>query len=483
MKSINQVNAVGLIDLEARRHWLAAATAQVDDYEVLSAQQVLVCLQGLGVISPDQTICIATAARDRLSAVVALFKVLHRAGLSVLIWTLTEFSDELSGLPATSIVFAPPKHCELLIDCIASLDQTTPTTMVQAMIVDANRLAPYTVALECPSGINPNTGACATKAVSAQLTLGLQTYLQGVWTGTARAYTGKLLILHLLDDLPVDSMANLLTANAIQQICPRREAYTHKHDFSTVVVVAGEASMFGAALLAAQAALVMGAGLVKLLYPAELTAAYSQYPELIWIPITDPQNFDHAIGDRDIVVFGPGLGMGAWADSVWTKLKHYPNTMVVDASALQALASDPQLKPNWIITPHPGEAATLLACTSVEVQSNRFAAIAQLQQKYQATVVLKGSGTMIMGPTGKIEICGLGHAGMATPGMGDILSGLIAGACAQGLQSENAAKFAVWLHAFAATKLGLESMNGIVLASAVLAQIQRGGKVDACYML
>jgi len=486
MKSTSPVDDGILLDLEARQAWLQSACARfgdLDAYYALVAQKFVDCLIDLGFVFPRAHICIATADPERFSLVLMCFRCLQQAGFTVSIWTLAQFSDAFRGLTSSHLIFEQPKACDLLIDCIASLAHIGPSAAVQDMIAAAKNLETYTLAMECPSGIEAETGASQDQVLSAHMTFGLQAFLQGLWTGVARAHTGKLLKLKLLDDIISSSDASLLLLSDMQQLCPRRLAFAHKHDFATVVVVAGEPCMFGAALLAARAALVMGAGLVKILYPAEQQPLHGYCPELIWQPISAEQNVAAGIADNDIIVFGPGLGTGVWAHKVWTEVKMLQNTMVVDASAFSAMAADPQQKPNWIITPHPGEAGILLNCSSANIQEDRFAAIRHLQQRYQATVVLKGSGTMILGVGGNIKICSFGNAGMASPGMGDVLSGLIAGACAQGLASEHAATFAVGLHAYAADQVALQSMNGVVLASSVLTHIQHGGKIDAFYML
>jgi NAD(P)H-hydrate epimerase len=213
-----------------------------------------------------------------------------------------------------------------------------------------------------------------------------------------------------------------------------------------------------------------------LIYRQGLVVEHGQCPELIYQDVSKASDILDFIEDEDIIVFGPGLGQGLWANQVWKTLQSLNHRMVVDASALAPLAKHLLFRPNWVITPHPGEAGLLLNKTASVVQSDRFEAIQTLYSLIQATVVLKGAGTMVLGKQHPLYICPLGNPGMATPGMGDILSGLIAGSWAQGLSSMNAALYAVWMHALAGDVAQKKSMSGIVLASQVLQQIQCGFK-------
>jgi NAD(P)H-hydrate epimerase len=146
--------------------------------------------------------------------------------------------------------------------------------------------------------------------------------------------------------------------------------------------------------------------------------------------------------------------------------------MVIDADALNLLAQDPVSSANWILTPHPGEAARLLNCNTADVQSDRFAAAQTLQQRYGGVVVLKGSGTIIADNEGHIAVCDAGNPGMATGGMGDILTGIIAGFLAQGLSLGDAARLGVCLHATAADEAAIEGERGL-LASDLMPCLRR----------
>ena len=363
------------------------------------------------------------------------------------------------------------------LDLIFPLMDQYDSVLQNTLISLINSYQAPKIAIECPSGIDANTGhMIAKQAVKVDYTLESFFSKQGLWTGDAKAYVGTAVtLLKSIDTgLSTEYFPYLMHEHFIKQIAPQRSANQHKGCFNRVLVIAGEESMLGASLLAARGALVMGAGLVKLIYRKGVIVELGQCSELIYQDVTKASNILDDIEDEDIIVFGPGLGQGRWANQVWNTLQSLNHRMVVDASALALLARHQASRPNWVITPHPGEAGQLLDEKASVVQKNRFKAIQKLYQMYQATVVLKGAGTMVLGKQSPLYICPLGNPGMATPGMGDILSGLIAGSWAQGLSSTNAALYAVWMHALAGDEAQKKSMSGIVLASQVLQQIQYG---------
>jgi NAD(P)H-hydrate epimerase len=164
-------------------------------------------------------------------------------------------------------------------------------------------------------------------------------------------------------------------------------------------------------------------------------------------------------------VIGPGLGDSDWAVSLFLAAITSQLPMVIDASALRLLAEHPQLDDNWILTPHPGEAAALLSCTTQLIERDRYQAAAKIQQQYGGVVVLKGVGTIIQDTEKNTFICPKGNPAMASAGMGDVLSGIIAGLCAQGLSLSDAATAGVYAHALAGDKVAQNLGGAGLLAS------------------
>lgn len=236
---------------------------------------------------------------------------------------------------------------------------------------------------------------------------------------------------------------------------PKRAADCHKGDCGRLIVVAGSPTMLGAAVLCATAALRAGAGLVQVCLPAELTALLP-LAQPCATTLTRGKDLDAALARADAVVVGPGLGPdGATRRLVQRVLAQAAVPVVLDADALNVLA--PLRGPivangPVVITPHAGEAARLLGITAAQVQQDRRAALAQLCERSHAVVLLKGSGTLV-GDGQRAYRNRTGHAGLATPGSGDVLAGLLGTLLAQGVEPLLAAAWAARLHGLAADRL------------------------------
>lgn len=323
------------------------------------------------------------------------------------------------------------------------------------------------LALDIPSGLCADTGAVLGVAVQASLTVTFIGAKIGLLTGAGPDYVGEL---HFAD-LAVPQAVYQTQAAIIQrlhqqnlpQLLPRRQtAYKNQHGH--VLVIGGKRGMSGAARMTAETALRCGAGLVSLaVHPESLPGLNSGRPELMCHAITEPEQLNTLLEQADVIAVGPGLGQDAWAEAVFKKLQRDDFTAaekawVLDADALNWLARQSQQarqqRPNWVLTPHPGEAARLLASSVVQVERDRPAAVAQLQQQYGGTVVLKGAGSLLAssteGEAPATSLCSAGNPGMAVGGMGDVLTGVVAALLAQGLIESEAAKLAVYIHASAA---------------------------------
>jgi hydroxyethylthiazole kinase-like uncharacterized protein yjeF len=173
-----------------------------------------------------------------------------------------------------------------------------------------------------------------------------------------------------------------------------------------------------------------------------------------------------------VVVVGPGLGQSAWSRQMFERVLDSKRPLIVDADALSLLARDPLRRDNWILTPHPGEAGRLLQRDARHVQSDRFAAVRDLQARYKGVVVLKGAGSLVVDDSGPVRLCGRGNPGMASGGMGDVLSGVLGALLAQGLTLFDAATAGVCLHAQAADDVaGKEGERGL-LASDLIPRVR-----------
>lgn len=242
-----------------------------------------------------------------------------------------------------------------------------------------------------------------------------------------------------------------------------RHIDSHKNMFGHVLVVGGDYGYSGAVRMAAEAALRMGAGLVSVATrPEHAITLNSLRPEIMCHGVSSFKELKPLLKKATVVIVGPGLGQSSWAKNLLKPIFKSEKNLVVDADALNILATHPEKYSNWVLTPHPGEAARLLHITPEEVQGNRLTAAKSLQKKFGGVVVLKGAGTLIAASDAIPAICTVGNPGMATAGMGDILSGVIAGLMAQHIPLVSAAKLGVLLHALAGDLAAEEGERGMI---------------------
>lgn len=317
------------------------------------------------------------------------------------------------------------------------------------------------LAVDIPSGLCSDTGQVLGVAVRAQLTVTLIGLKLGLFTGEAAQWVGEL----AFDDVQADALIVAAQASAAQRLAgsnlprlPARLTGVHKGQLGHVLVVGGDRGFAGAALLAAQSALRSGAGLVSLATRAEhLAAAQARLPEVMAAAMASANQLRSLGAAASVWVVGPGLGQGAWGRSLLSAAQVSAAAQVWDADALNLLAAGALTLPaDCLLTPHPGEAARLLAISTAAVQADRPAAVRALARRYGVVCVLKGAGTLVAEPSGHVWLCDRGHPAMAGAGLGDVLAGLIGALRAQGLPATAAACLGVWAHALAGERQALE---------------------------
>lgn len=249
-------------------------------------------------------------------------------------------------------------------------------------------------------------------------------------------------------------VAERLDKALLEDWLPPRKRDAHKGDMGHVLIVGGAPGFGGAALLASEAAVRLGAGKVSLATaPEHVTACLTYRPEVMVHGMRSATGLGDLLHQAGVLVVGPGLGQGAWGQGMLQAAlnESKSKSLVVDADGLNLLATrfSGVRRDDWILTPHPGEAGRLLGCGTAQVEADRPAAVCALQQRYGGVIVLKGAGTLVAGPGG-IALCPYGNPGMASGGMGDVLSGMLGALLAQGLSLENAARVGVVVHAMAA---------------------------------
>lgn len=326
-------------------------------------------------------------------------------------------------------------------------------------------------ALDIPSGLSADTGACPGVAVRAMATATFIVHKRGMHTHQA-ALAGEV-VLHPLgvpDGILDVPDATVLTPRGL----PPRPRDSHKGSNGHVLAIGGDHGTGGAVRMAAEAAARTGAGLISVATRAEnVLAMNAARPELMAHAVDGPQTLEPMLEKASVVALGPGLGQAAWGHALWTTALDAGKPTVLDADGLNLLHAESRVLPARIVlTPHPGEAARLLGMSTAEVQADRFMAVRTLSRRFEAVVVLKGNGSLIASPDGEVAVCPWGNPGMASGGMGDTLTGIIAGLLAQGCAPFEAACLGVGLHARAADVAARLGERGL-LAGDLLEPLRR----------
>lgn len=327
------------------------------------------------------------------------------------------------------------------------------------------------IAVDIPSGLHADSGQVVNDAVKALCTVTFIGLKQGLFTGEAAEYCGEVVFADLAVPDEVSAMFNPSARLLRKTKLPRRHRCAHKGHNGHVLLVGGDCGYSGAIRLAAEAALRSGAGLVSV----ATRAAHSSFinsgrSEIMSHSVESGDQLNGLLARVDVVVIGPGLGQQQWGQSMFAEIMGSGHCCVADADALNLLAKNPQHKDNWVITPHPGEAARLLQSSAGRVAADRFAAVSQLQQRYGGVALLKGAGSLIKDEQ-DLYVSTTGNPGMASGGMGDVLSGIIGGLLAQQLDLSAATRLAVHVHGEAADLAAIDGERGL-LASDLLPYIR-----------
>jgi NAD(P)H-hydrate epimerase len=365
---------------------------------------------------------------------------------------------------------------DVIVDALYGTGLARPVSgEAAAMIEAANASGRPIVAVDLPSGLHADSGAVLGVAARASLTVTFIGRKAGLYLGGGAEHSGQV----VFDSLGVPAatyagaapVARLLGEHDVLEALPRRRRAAHKGDFGHVLVIGGGRGMPGAARLAGEAALRAGAGLVTLAVHPENISVVAARPEAMCVATHAAADLAGALSRATVVAVGPGLGQDAWAQELLDAALASGLPLVVDADALNLLAAAPRKLQHSVLTPHPGEAGRLLGMGSGEVQADRLQAARALQARFGATVVLKGAGSIVRDTAGTTAICDRGNPGMAAGGMGDVLTGVIAGIAAQCPDLGRAARAGVFVHAQAGDLASRRGARGM-LASDVLEQVR-----------
>ena len=377
--------------------------------------------------------------------------------------------------PVRFIDHLPSSNWSLIIDGLFGIGLSRPITGRLAELVDTvNHIDCPRLSLDIPSGLNADTGTvigeagCAIRATHTVTFIGDK---PGLHTAAGRDFAGVVSIEPLAIDqaffvpTPIQLGSIDLFAEALQ----RRHHDSHKGSYGDVAVLGGADGMTGAVLLASRAALYAGGGRIFSVFVGSVPSHDAMHPELM---CRSAHDFDFG---KAVIVVGPGLGQSDHAVTCLTHALEQPHPLVIDADALNLIAQHAELHAlvssrtaPVVMTPHPLEAARLLNCSTAEIQANRIAAANLLARNFQATIILKGSGTIIAHVDGSTVVNPTGNPALATGGSGDVLSGVCGALLAQGWSAWHAALGATWLHGHAADTLVENSIGPIGLTASEL---------------
>lgn len=411
--------------------------------------------------------------------------------VAMLSWS--DYSAETSDVPAQTVI----------VDALlgTGLDRDVAADYKQA-IESINNMSSPVLSIDVPSGLNADTGASMGVAVQADQTVTFIGMKQGLLTNRGRDYCGDITFsnLDIADEIyqspaaPTPSAQRLDINSVSQHLLPRARS-SHKGNHGHVLVIAGDHEFGGAGIMAAEAAARTGAGLVSLVTrSSHRTAMLARRPEIMVMgtedgsasnesgssAIVNIDKLNELIDRASVIVIGPGLGNSKWSEELLQialsaqLAKDIP--LVVDADALNLLSarSKPLRRDNWILTPHPGEASRLLNTSIDAVQQDRFASVAALQSRWGGACLLKGSGSLICAASDSddetrdqtsVYLSTEGNAGMASGGMGDVLSGIVAALVAQGHSLSDSLCIGVCVHGEAADLAVEESGQRGLLAA------------------
>jgi len=469
--------------------------AAINDYGIAETELMSRAAEGalnyLQALWPDaSSICIIAGAGNNAGDGYYLARLAIERGMLAVIYYLTP-PEQLTGAAAWAYHQAQDAQivmmdfadvdvleADVIVDAILGigLDRPLEGAYSEAVTRINDNLIPV-LSLDIPTGICSKTGNVLGNAVIADATVTFIGVKSGLMTGKALDHIGELfcddLNLPIEIFLQVDAYALQIRYDMILDQFEPRLKNSHKGDNGHVVIVGGDYGMAGAVSLAANAALRSGAGLVTVVTRAEhIPAIVGFRPEIMAIA-SEHVDWEQLLARADVIVIGCGLGRSKWSEQMFTHASAADKPLVIDADGLHFL-KQAKLHKDMIITPHPGEAANLLDCDTATIQADRYQALKSLKQKYpSALAVLKGAGSLILDENDTFLICSAGNPGMSSAGMGDVLTGLVAGLWAQEHDQGTALEMAVIIHALAGDFIALERGERGMIATDLLTIIQQ----------
>ncbi len=388
---------------------------------------------------------------------------------------------EKSGLRVQDFSPVLLNGSDVIVDALLGTGLSRPLTgPMQDIILEINRTratGSKVLAVDIPSGLSADTGAVSGVAVEADVTVSFIGLKLGLLTGAGPHHCGRLVFAGLevpahvyKEQIPA---AMRITDEARRAALPPRRRDAHKGSHGHLLLVGGDLGMAGAIRLAGEAGLRAGSGLVSIATRAAHASLITQArPELMCHGVEQIADLERLLDRASVIAIGPGLGQSEWGRAVFEKIMASSLPLVLDADALNLLAGKPMRREDWILTPHPGEAARLLETATQDIQADRPAAVAALAKRYGGIAVLKGAGTLVSSDSGRLFVCDAGNPGMACGGMGDLLCGIIAALRTQGLDALTSALVGVQIHARAGDAAAMQGGERGLLPSDLLLPIR-----------
>jgi hydroxyethylthiazole kinase-like uncharacterized protein yjeF len=385
----------------------------------------------------------------------------------------------------------------LIVDALFGTGLTSEVRGIYARAIEwANGTGIPILAVDIPSGIDATTGQVLGRCVRAALTVTFAFPKLGHVLYPGAGYVGELATVDIGIPLTLSSGASdrhqLVEAAEASGLLPERPPTGHKGTFGHLLVLAGSLGKTGAAAMTAEGGMRAGTGLVTVACPravqrvleVKLTEIMTETlpgDEGVLSPLAH-EEITRLWASKDALALGPGLGQDSGtADLLRRLVRECPLPLVLDADGLNALAPDPSVLlertgPAAVLTPHPGEMARLIGGTVPEVEGDRVGTAREFSTRFRVVLVLKGARTVTAFPDGRVRINAGGNPGMASGGMGDVLTGLIGGLLAQGMAPEDAAVLGVYLHGRSGDRLLDHLGDAGMAATDLLTEIPKARK-------
>ncbi len=468
------IETLGISDTILMERAGAAAFAELQRRWLKAQRLVVVC--GHGNNGGDGFV-LARLAREAGMEVVVLqvgdTNRLQGNALSAL-QRLQNLDVELRAFNANDLQAA-----DVVVDAVLGTGLHGDVTGEIASVIESINLATLPVlSLDIPSGLDADSGMPHGVAIRAMCTIAFLGLKRGLFTGDGPDYTGAI----AFHDLSVPAAAHQTQSIEVERVdYPRyksllkpRARTAHKGQSGHVLLIGGDAGYTGAIRLAGEAALRTGAGLVSIATRGSHAALLNaNRPELMVHAVEDEANLQVLTERADVIAIGPGLGQQDWGQQMLKLALDSELPLILDADALSLLAHAPVQRQKWVLTPHCAEAARLLGKSCHELHQDRFAAVQALQKQYGGIIVLKGAGTLIAAPNVALQLCSEGNPGMASGGMGDVLTGVIAALVAQGMSLLEASQLGTVLHSAAGDAAAKAAGERGLLASDLMSWLRR----------